>query len=102
MNFPEKVTFRFIDKGTKKPIEDIAAIIILYARRKNDYYTDPKFSNKDGYLDFTREDCLETIKLSQEHFIMDYSSSMEECLPKISLEILDITSINFIIDNFRL
>jgi len=100
MNFPEKVTFRFIDKDTKKPIENIAAIIILYARRKNNYEIGPKFYDKNGYIDFSKEECNKGIKLSQELFIMDYSSSLENCFPKILLNTLDAKNVDFIIEHF--
>ena len=100
MNFPEKVTFRFIDKGTKKPIENIAVIIILYAKRKNDYEIGPKFSDKNGYIYFSKEECIRGIKLSQELFIMDYFSSLEDCFPKILLKTLNTKNIDFIIEHF--
>jgi len=101
MKFPSKIIFKFIDKDTKKPVEDIVSELVLYARRKNDYYSDPKISDKNGNVFFTRDDCLETIQLSQEHFIMDYASSLEECLAKISLQVLDIDRIKFTIENFK-
>jgi hypothetical protein len=99
MNFPEEVTFQFIDKKTKKPVINIPAILILYAHRKNNYTIEAKISDRSGKINFTKEDCLRSIETSKKFYLMDYVSTLEDCLPKISLEILDRKTIIFIVNN---
>ena len=101
MNFPAEVFFKLIDKKTKKPIANIATILILYAHRKNNYTVEAKISDRNGKIIFVKEDCLNSIEKSKKFYLMDYISTLEECLPKISLEILDPKTIQFVVDNRR-
>ena len=86
MNFPEKTTFKFLDKITKRPVSNIATLLTLYAHRKNNYSVGIKISDDDGLVSFSKEDCLKEIKNSWNFHLMDHSSTLEQCLPKISLE----------------
>jgi len=97
MNFPDKVTFRVIDRKTKKPIRNIALLLILYAHRKNNYSIEAKISNENGEVTFTKNDCLEDIENSRNFYLMDYASTLEECLPHISLEVLSRETIDFVL-----
>ena len=88
MKFPNKVTFKLIDKETKKPIFNIATLLVLYAHRKNNYSVGIMISDENGFVHFTENDCLKEIENSKTMFLMDYSSDLEDCLPKVSLEIM--------------
>lgn len=101
MNFPGLVKFVFIDSRTKQHIKNIAATLVLYAHKKNDYYVGPKISNKDGIICFTEDECLKEIKSSQEFYIMDYSSNLEDCLSNISIKIKDSKELKLGIDKMR-
>ncbi len=101
MNFPEIVKFTFVDSNTKQSIKNIAASLILYAYKKNDYYVGPKISDKNGNIYFTKDDCLKEIKSSQKFYIMDYSSNLEECLNKVSIKIKDFKELKLGINKMR-
>ena len=87
MNFPKQVFFKIIDSATKQSAEKIAVSLILYAHRKNDYYIGPKLTNKEGIVSFDRNECIKGIESSRKFYLMDYSSTLEECLPKVSIKI---------------
>lgn len=99
MNFPEQVIFRLVDNKTKKTVQNIAVLLILYAHKKNNYSIEAKISNNNGEVIFTKKDCLEGIKSSKSFYLMDYASSLEECLSQISLKILSRKTIDFVIDD---
>lgn len=101
MNFPKTVTFRLINAKTKSPIPNVAASLVLYAHSKNDYYVGPKISDKAGRVIFTKEDCLKEIEASQKMFLMDYSSSLDQCLPKVSIKIKSRDEMVAAIENMR-
>lgn len=101
MNFPEKVTFRVIDNKTKKTVENVAILLILYAHKKNNYSIEAKISDNKGEVDFTKQDCINGINSSKSFYLMDYVSTLEECLPRISVEIISRDTIDFIIKNRR-
>ena len=101
MNFPEKVTFRLINNNTQRPVSNIAVSLILYAHKKNNYYVGPKISDSEGLLSFGKEDCVEEINNSKRFYLMDYASSLEECLPKVSIKIKLKKEIEFAVENMR-
>jgi len=101
MKFPDKIKFKIVDKDSKDPVQDVAVALILYAQKKNNYYVGPKISNSDGEFCFTADDCREQIKISQEMYIMDYQSNLDDCQPKVSIEILPPENIKFIMDNLE-
>jgi hypothetical protein len=101
MNFPEKVTFRLVDCETKKIVKNIAVLLILYAHKKNNYSIEAKISNSNGEVAFTKQDCLKDIENSKSFYLMDYASSLEECLPYISIEIISRDTINYVLKDRR-
>lgn len=101
MNFPEQVNFRLIDKKTNKPVNNIAVTLILYAHKKNNYFLEPKISDDAGEVSFTKDDCLKSIENSKRFYLMDYISTLEQCLPFISIEIISRDIIDSIIRRRR-
>lgn len=101
MNFPEKVTFRLINNNTQRPVSNIAVSLILYAHKKNNYYVGPKISDSEGLLSFENKDCIKEINSSKSFYLMDYVSSLEECLPKVSIKIKPRKEIEFAVENMR-
>lgn len=101
MNFPEKVTFRLINNNTQRPVSNIAVSLILYAHKKNNYYVGPNISDSEGLLSFGKEDCVKEINNSKRFYLMDYASSLEECLPKVSIKIKLKKEIEFAVENMR-
>lgn len=101
MNFPEQVTFRLLDSKTKKTINNVAVILILYAHKKNNYSIEAKVSDIQGLVSFTKYDCLRDIENSKRFYLMDYLSTLEECLPKLSIKILASNTINSVVSDRR-
>ncbi|MFH1318477.1 MAG: hypothetical protein ABIH71_05630 [Candidatus Omnitrophota bacterium] len=93
MKYPEYITFKLVDKVTKAPVSNIAVSLILYAHRKNNYYVGPKITNNEGLVILKKEECLKEIKSSKEFYLMDYFSTLEQCLAKVSIEIDSIEQI---------
>jgi len=86
--FPKEVNLQFFDEETKNPIANLVVLLTLFAHRKNDYDVGPGFTDKNGLVAFGRNDCLKSIDDSKRMFLMDYSSSLEQCLPKVQLKIM--------------
>ena len=101
MNFPEQVTFRLINEKTKKPVNNVAVLLILYAHKKNNYSVEAKISNINGQVVFTKQDCLKSIESSRSFYLMDYSSTLEQCLLRVSVEILKRENIEFVLKRRR-
>lgn len=99
MNFPEKVVFRLIDSQSKDSISNVAVLLILFAHKKNNYSIEAKISNSKGEVTFTKDDCIKGIEASKSFYIMDYSSSLEECLPLVSLEVISRDTISFVFND---
>lgn len=86
--FPEQVQCQFLDEKTQQPIPNLVVSLTLLAHRKNDYPVGPVFTDQNGLVVFTQNDCLNTIENSKTTFLMDYSSTLDQCLPKVLLEIM--------------
>lgn len=100
-NLPEIFSFKFVLEKSNKPIANLATMLILYANRKNDYSIGPKISDEDGIVAFTKSECLKEIEVSKKTFLMDYSSSLVECLPKFTLRIINMNQIDRIIEYWK-
>lgn len=101
MNFPNQISFKLIDKKTKKTIGNIAVSLILYAHKKNDYFVGPIIANNKGIAYFEKEECIREIESSKKFYLMDYTSSLEECLPKVSIKIKPKNELDNAIEKMR-
>jgi len=101
MNFPEKVDFKLIDHLAHQAVINVAISLKLYAARKNDYFVEPIISDQQGIVAVSRADCLQEIKNSRNFYLMDYSSNLEECLPKVTLEIMSPEQIRIAIEEMK-
>lgn len=88
MNFPNAASFKLVGQDNGDPIPNVAVQLTLYASRKNDYHVGFIISDHQGLVTFTKADCLKEIEASRSTFLMDYASTLEECLPKVSLEVV--------------
>ena len=86
-DFLDSVSFKLIDQNSGQPVPNIAVQMTLYAHRKNNYHL-WSISDEQGIAVFTKAECLKEIGNSKAAFIMDYASTLEECLPRVSLEIV--------------
>ncbi len=102
IKFPKVIRLNIHDSDTGKPIEKIVLKIRLYANHKNDYNFILPPSKEDGSIVIAREWLEEEIKKEQSLFVMDYASDLNDCKPKFSLSILDISALNRAIDAMHL
>ena len=98
---PPRVALRVLDRETMKPAVNVAFLLTLYAHRKNNYSVGPFVSDNQGVVAISKEDCLKSIDASQQLALMDYASSLTECLPKISIELMSPENLEYFIENSR-
>src|SRR5258708_11381985 len=87
MRFPEKLTVVARDGATSQPVKDVAIVLVLFAKRKNDYSVGPLITNENGKVESTRAECESAIKQAQEAFVMDYHGDLESCRPLIEVRL---------------
>jgi hypothetical protein len=87
MRFPEKLTVFAQDPDTRLPVKGVAIVLVLFAKRKNDYYVGPLVTDEKGQVEFTRADCEFAIRRAQEMFLMDYHGDLESCRPVIEVSL---------------
>ncbi len=87
MKIPEKISICF-RSSDQQPLGFLPVRISLKAYRKNDYNLDLKMTSDSGAVELTERECREEIARMQRLFVMDYSSSLEECLPYIEIHVL--------------
>lgn len=88
LDFPSTLTIKVSDQASGQPIYRVALIITLFAATKNDYHI-PRVTSPDGEVELTIDELRQTIARDQQFFIMDYSSTLEECSRELEFEICD-------------
>lgn len=74
----------------------------LFANHKNDYFLIPAISNREGIIEITKEWINEEIKNTRNLFIMDYSSTLDDCQPMIEIKIMNKNEIEKAINGMKL
>ncbi len=87
-NLPNEFKFKITEAETGLPINNLAVLMRLFAHKKNDYFIGPKLTNREGVSTFLKSECLNEIESAKKMFLMDYASTLAECLPKVSIQIL--------------
>ena len=81
MNFPELITVIATDTATATPVPNVALVLELKAKFKNNYSVGPVITDSSGKAKFTRHACELAIDRAQQMFVMDYSGDLRSCLP---------------------
>lgn len=79
--FPEKLMVRVVDSNTNEPVPNIAVILHLKARAKNDYDLGPPMSDTEGKILIERDWVRQAVDRVRNTALMDYVSTMEQCFP---------------------
>jgi hypothetical protein len=87
--FPAVIRLKVRNCLTQEPIPNIAVMIKLFAQRKNDYYFLLPLTDKNGKADITKDWLNNKITETRKLFLMDYSSTLESCQPKLELKIMN-------------
>lgn len=84
-----RLTHFCVNKANLKPINNVAIRVTLFAKHKNNYSLLPPNSDRSGNIVIGKSDFEKEIDESKSLFIMDYSSDLEDCFPKIEIEVMD-------------
>lgn len=87
--FPNVIKVIIIDGDTGNSLSNIVLGIHLYASRKNDYNFTLPLSDKNGTILISKEWLINQVNIQKELAIMDYSSDLEDCLPKLKFDVLN-------------
>jgi len=79
MIFPNKLVVTLKYSVNKIPLINNAIYILVKAHKKNDYNICLRITNDLGQASFTLDEIKDEIEWTRRSFIMDYSSSYEEC-----------------------
>ena len=85
--FPDVIRIKIIDIDTGSPIPKIVVSISLFADYKNNYHFPLPISDNRGIIEVSRDWLNQEIKKVRNHFIMDYSSLLENCEPKFEFRV---------------
>ncbi len=86
--FPDILAVRILDENDETPVQGIAVMLTLFARKKNDYHMIPQLSDAQGWIQIRREWVERQVEIDRNLFIMDYASSVEECSEGVELRVM--------------
>lgn len=87
-DFPDRIEISLLNKINKKPIQNVIGLITLFANHKNDYHMFTPLSDENGTISITKVWLENQIFLEANTAIMDYSSGLEDCRPRIEFGIV--------------
>jgi hypothetical protein len=87
MKFPDALTVVVRDRDTRMLVDNVAIVLVLFAKQKNNYTVGPLISAKNGQVEFSRTECELAIRRAQEMFIMDYQGDLDSCRPIIDVRL---------------
>lgn len=87
MRFPDKLTVTAFDADTRCAIPEVAFVLVLKARHKNDYSVGPIVTDASGQASFTTCACERAIARAQDMFVMDYEGDLLSCKPAADLRL---------------
>ena len=88
LHFPKKLIIRILEDGTDYPLSKIAVTLTIHAQAKNDYHLGPPLSHSDGRIIINQIWVNNAINHLRNSFLMDYSSTMEQCSPEIRITVM--------------
>ena len=91
--FPDIVKVKIISSENGKPIPNIVVFATLFARHKNNYHL-MLFSDEHGIIEITKDMMNNEIDMVRNFWIMDYSSKLEDCEPRLLFEVFDRERVN--------
>ncbi len=86
--FPELLRVHLLEEEPRTPIQKIAIKITFFAPLKNNYSITPCLSDSEGNINISKEWVIKSLQEIRNMFVMDYSSSLEECAPFVTIESL--------------
>jgi hypothetical protein len=87
LQLPELTQIQLLNStGAPLNMSGVIVFIKASARRKNDYYLGPYWSNSDGMIEIREEDLLFEIDSTHDSGLMDYAG-INQCHPDVRIEV---------------
>jgi len=96
--FPDIFEIMIVDETTGVSIKNVAVNVTIFANHKNNYSFIPCVRDEEGMIIFSKELLKKQIEEQRNMFIMDYGFTLEDCQPKIEVEIMTSDSIKKLIN----
>jgi hypothetical protein len=87
LKFPDRLTISALDAETRREVPEVAFVLVLRARQKNDYFVGPVITDRFGKAVLSRGACERAIARAQEMFVMDYARDLLSCKPMADLRL---------------
>ena len=100
--FPNTLAIQLVDELMGNPISKIAVTLTIFAQSKNDYHVGPPLSNREGIIFVKHNWIKNAIDNIRNSFIVDYTSTLEQCLSDIRIKVMSIDEINRAISAMKL
>jgi hypothetical protein len=100
--FPITLSIQLVDEQMGNPISKIAVTLTIFAQSKSDYHVGPPLSNREGIIFIKHNWIKNAIDNIRNSFIMDYTSTLEQCLSEIRIKVMSIDEINKAISAMKL
>lgn len=99
LQLPELTQIQLLDStGSLLELSGVIVFIKVSARRKNDYFLGPYWSNGEGLIEIRKEDLLHAIEATHDSGLMDYSG-INQCHPEVKVVLQNRSDINRIVRN---
>lgn len=93
-SIPDVINIKIVNADTIETISNIAIKVRLFTKHKNDYYCIPSTSNRDGIIEITKSWLHDNVEKTRSLFPMDYSSTLDDCEPKMEFKVMSFSEIN--------
>lgn len=87
--FPDIIRVKVTDSMVGDPVCNVILNIMLFANHKNNYGFPLPLTNIKGIVEITKEWLSENVEQTRSIFIMDFSSTLEDCQPRFEIKIYD-------------
>jgi len=85
--WPEKLKLKFTASDKHQVTSKLVVDVTLFTKSKNNHILSSLITNSEGEIYLTRKQLERTIEENFQEYPMDYSSVLEDCLPKILVEV---------------
>ncbi|HEY2982277.1 MAG TPA: hypothetical protein VGJ22_13915 [Anaerolineales bacterium] len=93
LHLPKRLVVRILEDGAGDPVSNIAVTLIIHPQSKTDYHLGPPLSGSDGRIIMEQPWVDNAINYERNSFIMDYSSTMQQCSSDIHVAVMSANDI---------
>jgi len=85
--WPEKIRLKFTSSDKHQVTSKLVVDITVFVKNKNNHILSSLITNLNGEIHLTRKQLERKIEENFQEYPMDYASVLEDCLPKILVEV---------------